>query len=307
MKIILRSYLEKEVRQAMSEHPILGKLVPADCFASLDAGDNRYISMDASSDGFEAYLRICKTVGKRTPFWPSMVIDKSELDHVKLFEAQSSGLVLRESDAVYSYNLNYLKSLPLRETAADASIRLMPKAFKKSVSFPSNAIYALADWSDEYVISARVKQLFEEAGLTGFAGNPIFSLNGQEIPNYFLLYTDSILPPVVRDRTVLVSGQTPKTCVLSDFRKLGYLCYDTKQIITRGDFHRSAEPFCSHRTPSTIVGRKAKECIEANKLKGVKFKPVLGKDTALYQCHSKLWEDVFTLLEKHSISPFWFV
>ena len=307
MKIILRSYLAKEVRQAVSEHSILGKLSPADCFASLDAGDNSHISMDASSDGFEAYLRICKTVGKRTPFWPSMVIDKSELDHVKLFEAQSSGLVLRESEAVSNYNINYLESLPLRETAPDALIKLVPKAFKQSVSFPSNAIYALADWSDEYVISARVKQLFEEAGLTGFAGNPIFSLNGQEIPNYFLLYTDSILPPVVRDRTVLVSGQIPKTCVFRDFRRLGYLCYDTKQIVTQGDFHRTAEPFCSHRTTLTVVSRKAKECIEANKLKGLRFKPVLGKDTALYQCHSKLWEDVFTLLEKHSISPFWFV
>ena len=282
------------MRQAVSENPVLGKLADPDS----------HISMDAGSESFEEYLRICKAVGERIPFWPSMIIEKSELDQVELFELSSSGLVLRESDAVTDYNLDYLESLPLRETAADASIRLIPKAFKKNISFPPATIYALSDWSDEYILSTGVKQLFKESGLTGFEGKPIFSLEGREIPDYFLLYTDSILPPVVRDKTVLVSGLMPKR---RDFRRLGYFCYDLNQIVDRVDFHRTAEPFCSHATTSMIVSRKAKECIESNKIKGVKFKPVLSKHSSLYQCHLRLWEEVFSLLEKHSTIPFWFV
>lgn len=293
MQILLRSWIERGVLQAVSEDSVLGKLADAD----------GYITMNADSAEFETYLHTCNRVGKGIRFWPRMVIEKSELNEVERFELISSGLVLRESDAVSHYNLRYLESLPRRETAAGASILIISKAFKKAICFPAGSIYALSDWANEYVISARVKQLFQRAGLAGFECKPMFSLDERQIPDYFLLYIDSILPPTVRDKTVVISGIVPK---YHHFSRLGYLCYDLDHIIEQLDFNRTAEPFSTNGAASIVVSRRVKECVEVNKLKGLRFRPVLSKHTPLYESYLSLWDDVFSLLGRHNIIPSWY-
>ena len=293
MQILLRSWIEKGVRQAVSEDPVLGRLADADSF----------ITMDAESPEFETYLRICNSVGKRILFWPRMLIGKSELAEVELFELDSSGRGLRESDRICNYTQAYLQSLPLRETGGGAFIWIMAKAFKNKIEFPPNCIRALSDWANEYVIPAGVQRDFKDAGLAGFAGNPMFTLDGKEIPDYFLLYINSILPPVVRDKTVLISGLIPQK---RHYSRLGYLCYDLDSIGDHVDFYRTAEPFCAWSLTSIIASKSVKSCVEANKLKGWRFRPVLNKHTPLYQTYLSLWEGVFTLLEKHAIVPLWY-
>ncbi|MFY0564560.1 hypothetical protein ACN28E_11965 [Archangium lansingense] len=244
--------------------------------------------VDGESEAFDRILELTKTTsGLRLT--PDCVFTAKEQSQARYFQVLSRKRV-KASMPDNLANLAHVKALTPVKTAEGLAIKRMERIELSKVVLDANTVAVLDDWAAEYLAGANVAELLKKAGLKGLELRPVYHRK-TKAPHegVFQLYTESVMPPVERNISVL-GVRAAAFSEDSPVRMLGALSYALDGAPELADFNRTAEPFSSNQLPFWVVSRKVVELFQEHEVKGWVFRPVLETGTALYKDHLARWE-----------------
>jgi len=200
-----------------------------------------------------------------------------------------------------------MEAAPPRPTAEGWVVVLPQRLFLAPSALKEGGLAGVGEWTGEYVAGVRAAALLEGSGLTGLSLRPVYApvkarrgggAAGASLvqPGCRQLYSESILPPALLDRTAFTTRDDgpagPRTP-----RRLGCLSYAAGALEGARDVSRTAEPWGPCGMPDWVVSARAREVIEGAKISGVAFRPVLVAGTPLHAEHRRRWERALDRLE----------
>lgn len=256
-----------------------------------------YFWIDAESEMLERLLELTKhTSGFRLT--SEMQFEAAELSAVEYYQLVNRKTV-KESALDNSINIVNLHATDFLVTGDKLRIKLLTKIALSKINLKPNMVGHLDEWAEEFIITDLVAGVFGKCGLSGFDALPILNPKTRENhQNYFQLYAGNILPPAVRDASVVEIES--RFAEEKQLRHLGCLTYEMDSCVTVKDFNRTAEPWSSNNLPVWVVSKGVVQCFRQNKLKGWAFRPVLDKQGDLYAEYIKKWT---ILRHKISLNP----
>jgi hypothetical protein len=287
MRIMLRTCFEPDMKSLIARDPLAGGSF------DLDA----YFWIDADSKMFDHLLALTKHT---SGFWltPEMQFDAGELSDVGYYQPVSRKTV-KQSHLDFSLTIAHLRETDFLVTGAGTRIKLLKKIALSKINLKPNMVGHLDEWAEEYIITDVVASMFRKYGLSGFDTLPVFNPKTRENHRgYFQLYAENILPPAVRDLSVIeVESKFSGGRLL---RHLGCLTYKLEGGETINDFNRTAEAWGSNDLPFWVVTARVVECFRQNQFRGWAFRPVLDEGSHLYAEYIKKW---LILRQKISTNP----
>jgi hypothetical protein len=285
MRIMLRTCFEQDMKSVLARDGLVSSSFDLDS----------YFWIDAESQMFERLLDLTQhTSGFRLT--SEMQFDAGELGSVNYYQLVSRKTV-KESSLDFSVTIANLHATDFLVTGDRSRIKLLKKIALSKIDLKPNMIGSLGEWAEEFIVTDLVAGVFRKCALSGFDTLPIFNPKTlEDHQNYFQLFAENILPPAVRDLTVieLEAGFDAE----KQLRHLGCLSYETESGGGRAtDFNRTAEAWSNNHLPFWVVSKSVVQCFRQNKLKGWAFRPVLDAQGDLYAEYIKKW----TLL-RHKIS-----
>jgi hypothetical protein len=278
MKLNLRLYFGADVQKALAADAAIA--------GAYEVGASAFW-VDAASEDFDRILELTRsTSGLRLT--PDCVFSAKEQAQARYFQVLGRKLV-RAADADNALNLEALQAQAPVRTAAGLAIRRMERVHLTKAAVEANGVAGLDQWAEEFLAGATVTELLKGAGLKGLELRPVYNTK-TKAPHAGVsqLYTASVMPPVVRDVSVLeVKASGPEECPV---RALGALVYALDGAPGLADFNRTAEPFGSNLLAFWVVSRKVVELFQEHKVKGWAFRPVLERGTPLHADSVAKWE-----------------
>ena len=126
--------------------------------------------------------------------------------------------------------------------------------------------YQMGNLNREYFVSEHVRILLEESSLTGFRIGPqIKDYKGREMPPYYILEIDSVLPPLSKSTWLEYEG----------FESCGHpwtlynrsdLQYEKEKLTNAKDFNCTQEELSNYHMHEIIVSAKARAFFKENKI-----------------------------------------
>jgi hypothetical protein len=284
---MLRTYLQPDMKSVLARDPVVG--------SSFDLEDPFWI--DAESETFDRLLDLTRN---SSGLWltPEMEFAGAELTGVEHYEIVCRK-TLKETALDYSVNIASLNATDFIATGGGERIKIMQQIALSKIDLKPNMVGGLDEWAEEYVVTDVVAGVFRKCGLSGFEARPVFNPKAREYHrNYFQLYAENVLPPAVRDVSVMEieSGLAEE----KQLRQLGCLTYEPGGYEAFKDFNRTAEAWSSNDLPLWVVSKRVVQCFRQSKLKGWAFRAVLDKKSDLYAEYIDKW---MILRQKISINP----
>lgn len=170
---------------------------------------------------------------------PGMSFTAAELAQARFLQLDCRGKIINETAADGTYNRAAVDGADFHLSRGRIlPIKLVDRLALTKIKIATNAIGCATHWTPEFVVPRGVADVFHDEGLTGFELRPVIdSKNRQRHTDFFLLYSDSIMPNVERDRRTLDKRATDNP----SWRELGALTYDFTGRETCCDFNRTAE------------------------------------------------------------------
>lgn len=126
--------------------------------------------------------------------------------------------------------------------------------------------YQMGILSPEYFVSERVRILLEESGLTGFRiGSQIKDYKGREMPPYYVLEIDSILPSLSESTWIEPAGLEPCGHPWTLYTRSD-LQYEKEKLANAKDFNCTQESLNNFHMHDLIVSAKARAFFKENKI-----------------------------------------
>lgn len=126
--------------------------------------------------------------------------------------------------------------------------------------------YQMGNLSREYFVSERVRDLLENSGLTGFhIGQQIKDYKGREMPPYYILEIDSILPPLSESTWIEPAGLEPCGHPWTLYNRSD-LQYEKEKLTNAKDFNCTQEELNNYHTHEIIVSAKARAFFKEHKI-----------------------------------------
>jgi hypothetical protein len=279
MKINLYLYFGGDVQAALAADPVIA--------GQFKVGASAFW-VDAESEAFDRILELTKaTSGLRLT--PDCIFTAKEQSQARYFQVLSRKRVT-VSTADNLANLAHVKALAPVRTAEGLAIKRMERIELSKVALDANTVAVLDDWAAEYLVGANVAELLKGAGMKGLELRPVYHRRTKApLEGVFQLYTESVMPPVERNISVL-GVRAAASSEDSPVRVLGALSYAFDGEPELADFNRTAEPLSSNQLAFWVVSRKVVELFQEHKVKGWAFRPVLEAGTALHADHLARWE-----------------
>lgn len=149
---------------------------------------------------------------------------------------------------------------------------LKPKMGRNDIS----AIY----WVEEFVITSRLRSLFENADIRGIEYWPILNARGNKVwDNVFQMKVLETLSPMSPE-AMIPSTVPPCCCGYEGYQIKDIPVFDSTVIEQIGDIGKTQEWSGAgyHTRPHIIVSKKFFQLFRKNNIKGVKFQPVRVKN-----------------------------
>lgn len=289
MKITLRIVVRDDARTAIARDPeLVRSLNLATPVFELNADDPRF-------------ARVLDVTKATSGCWlnPIMQFSAAELAQARLFQLECRGKVILETEQDGELNRARLDARAFHRVGKGAlRIKLIDRIALSRIAIAANAVGCASDWMAEFIVSSGVAQAFEQQKLTGYTLKPVLNAKiGKDHPDYFQLYSESIMPAAELDATTLsLEGQTEE----GGWRELGCLTYALPTDTAISDFNRTAENWSNHFIPLWVVSARVRECFQRHKFKGWAFRPVLEKGTPLQRAYAEAWS---SLLAKVAANP----
>lgn len=126
--------------------------------------------------------------------------------------------------------------------------------------------YQMGNLSREYFVSERVRDLLENSGLTGFhIGQQIKDYKGREMPPYYILEIDNVLPPLSQSTWIEPAGLEPCGHPWTLYNRSD-LQYEKEKLANAMDFNCTQEELNNYHTREIIVSAKARAFFKENKI-----------------------------------------
>lgn len=260
-------------------------------------------AVDIDEPTFTALLE----AGDRTDgFWVSgeVVFTPAEVRTLTHFELVSRAVV-RETRLDFERNDAVRARSPLIDAGAERPVRLVSSLYMTRIPLKPNGVGTIGDWTAEYVVGTGVAQRLTAERFSGLTLISILETGtGRPHSHVRQLYCESLLAPAVIDASVerIVSAVPEED---GHLRHLGCLSYAAADLRDRPDFNRTAEPWSGwHGWPSWVVGVRVKQTFVAAKCRGWAFRPVLTRESAIYNDYVAGWQRLRTLVGATSRSVF---
>ncbi len=288
MKISFNVLIRPEALQALERHPALA--------ATLDTSAI-VVPLDADDPRLHQLLEITRDT-KGLWLNPGMTFTTAEVAQARFLQLDCRSKIVNETAADSSYNRAAVDGADFHSTGGRVlPIKLVDRLALTKIAIAPNAIGCATHWTPEFVVPRGVADAFREEGLTGFELRPVFnSKTKQPHPDFFLLYSASIMPDAERDATTIDQRGTDNP----GWRELGALTYDFTGSDTCCDFNRTAENWSNSHLPLWIVSQRVREAMVRRGLKGWGYRPVLEKGTPLHETYTRMWRDI---LDRVSVNP----
>ena len=283
MKINLRILAQREAYRPLLE---TGEFTEDELQAAV-------FELDAASPRLPVFLEATKRLSG-TWFNPWMVFTRKELDQVDYFQLECRKTV-GESPPDMEWNERHIESLQPIPAPAGADICLPERiAVSKARALKPNMVGCVGQVMPEFVVHDEVGAAFAAAGFSGFSLLPVYNSKSQS-PHTGVcqLYSKSIMPPAVLDRTT-----PPGDC--GTLRQLGCLVYERLDAGVLHDFNRTAEGWAAGYLPLWVVSARVRTLFLCNNFKGWAFRPVLVKGSEMHAEYQRLWDELFA---KVAINP----
>lgn len=285
MKIKLRLLCLRDALQTLKTDSVVSKVCDLDSVVfELDSEDeilDRILALTKNSSGiwFNTYMHFTQ----------------KEISHARYFQLEPRKLVY-ETEKDYELNFSRLAKVPSIRTRSKCEIKLLDSVALSKIKLKKNMVAGIDEWTAEFVITSEVAAIFHKNGLTGFDLKQVYNpKTGKDYEDYFLLYSDNILPLIELDSTIVDKGNEEEC-----FRSLGCLVYDFQSEEMLKDFNRTAENLSSNFMPLWVVSATVRDCFLRNKCKGGAFLPVMEKGRKMYEDYSTKWQ---SLIQRVSINP----
>ena len=126
--------------------------------------------------------------------------------------------------------------------------------------------YEIGFLCPEVFVSERVRNLLENSDLTGFhIGQKIKDYKGREMPPYYVLEIDSVLPPLSESTWIKPAGLEPCGHPWTLYTRSD-LQYEKEKLADAKDFNCTEESLNNFHTRELIVSAKARAFFKENKI-----------------------------------------
>jgi len=283
MKITFAVLLRPDARQALERNSTLAATIVVHLGAD-DARLHQLLEITRHTSGL--WLN------------PSMTFTSAELAEARFLQLDCRGKIVNETAADNTYNRATVDRGDFHSTGGRLlPIKLVDSIALTKIKIAPNAIGCATHWTPEFIVPRGVADAFREEGLTGFELRPVLdSKTRQPHPDFFLLYSTSIMPDAERDATTIDQSATDNP----GWRELGVLTYDFTGWEACCDFNRTAENWSNSHLPFWIVSQRVREVVVRRGFKGWGYRPVLEKGTPLHETYMRLWRDI---LDRVSVNP----
>lgn len=213
--------------------------------------------------------------------------------------------VARDTDADFRRTREAINQLPWTGDDPSRRFRIPRQLFLSRLKLRPNQIAGVGEWTAEYIAATHVCAGFQEAGLSGLTGLPVYQTkSNQPFEGVVQLYCSSILPHRLIDVASLPIGSTrlPGRFRLDAteqaFHAWGCLCYSPAALAAASDFNRTGERMVAFEFPEWVVSQRVRSVYQARYFKGWAFAPVLEEGTELFDRYEALWRSLYKVLEE---------
>jgi hypothetical protein len=288
VKITFRITLTPDAGEAIARDPALA--------AQLDLAAV-VIELDHDDERFHRLLEVTR---RTSGAWlnPYMTFTAAEQAAAKYLQLQCRGKILNETPKDSEQNREIVDGLGFQPVRGRLlTIKLVDRLAITKMPLAPNAIGCATHWTPEFIVPRAVADVFTGEGLTGFELKPVLDAKaGRPHPDFFLLYSASIMPEAGRDQTTIDQRETDA----GGWRELGALTYDLAGAAKIQDFNRTAENWSSNHLPFWIVSQRVREVMAKRRFKGWGYLPVLEKGSPLHREYTRMWAEA---LERVSANP----
>jgi len=244
------------------------------------------LELDAASARLPVLLESTKSLSGSW-FNPVVAFTRQELDRADYFQLECRK-TLGESPPDMEWNERHIESLEPIRTAAGTDIYLPRRiALSKVHALKPNMVACVGQSMPEFVVHDDVGAAFTAAGFDGFSLRPVYDSRTQGAQaGVRQLYSNSILPPAVLDRTTPPGDG-------GSLRQLGCLVYAELDADAVTDFNRTAEGWAAGYLPLWVVSARVRELFLRSRFRGWGFRPVLAKGSEMHAEYLRLWERLF--------------
>ena len=288
MRITFRIVLKPDASAAVARDPALAEAIDLTAVA---------VELDHDDPSFHRLLELTR---QTSGAWlnPYMTFTAAETAAARYLQLQCRGKIINETPADSAKNREIVDGADLQMMEGRRlPIKLLDRFALTKITIAPNAIGCAAQWSPEFVVPRAVADAFKEEALTGFELRPLLDAKaGRPHPDFFMLYSGSIMPDADRGATMIDQRSTDA----GGWRELGALTYDFDGGQPPADFNRTAENFGSNQLPFWIVSQRVRDVMKRRGFKGWGYLPVLEKGTPLHTEYTRMWQEA---LDRIAVNP----
>ena len=281
MKVRLRLCLSSEAQKKVIQSGVISE----------DQLNYGTLDVDSASDLFLDVLQETRNTANNSML-PWIEYTKREINESQYLEVQP-GKTVGETEADNKANAKHLEHLPWVDTGGRlGGVKLPCRITLSNLSraWKPNNVAGVDQWTEEYVAGPEVVAAWRDSKFTGVSARPVIHRRSQKpLDGAELVYCDRFMPPLAEDPTLVTVNENPPS-----IRALGSLVYDGK-LLEAGlaDFNRTAEPFRAYGMGILVVSQAVRDKFIEKKFKGLRFVPVLVRDSGLHQAYLEQWSTVF--------------
>lgn len=203
--------------------------------------------------------------------------------------------VVADTTADFERMRSEFDELPWVGSDPKRRFRLPTRLSLSKISLRPNQVGAVGQWTAEYVVPSLVRNLIEDAGLSGIEFRPVYhTRTGRPYDHYFHLYSGHTLGDRILD---IASPEIPSSRDDEQgYDAMGCYCYDGETLAQAQDFNRSGERNVSFEFPDWIVRAPVRQLFAEHGLKGWAFEPVLLRGSPAGETYNDLWSSFYELL-----------
>ena len=126
----------------------------------------------------------------------------------------------------------------------------------------------------ELIVSKELKELIEEAELTGITFGPMVKdFKNREIPPFYVAQIDNVLP-ALSESTWLIPGGSCSHCKQETIYLQSDFQYEEEKLANAKDFNLTCEYLDNWHLRSIVVSAKVRNLFNENKIRVCRFTPV---------------------------------
>jgi hypothetical protein len=235
-------------------------------------------------------------------------LTQKEMKEIQAFKLSPISILPMKHDIAYSSSLSVQEPCPYE----DSKVYLREDDFKIAIhkkggiigkyKFKNHYFKVTESSSVPLIATAYIRKIIEDNKLSGFDFTPLQrymqkTKSSVPIEDVYYVTPKSLMQETFLDTnlTIMIQNQYENEDECSFFNQTGPFIYNKGAFDLMPDFTLFNPATCCEGS-DLLVSKKFREVYMSNKLKGLKFDPILEKDTILFEQYNELIQNFARLL-----------